>query len=444
MSDDFFSGDGRALSLSAIDAESDGSEDSDGEGNSCAKFPALLKPRAPRGAQGAHGNPSTGPQAGHGNPSTDAHRSPGPTADLLAAFGASDKPITDALLPPTPPRRREVIEIPDSPSPLRHRPAGDLVPARRRPHIRAGRSPHLESSILAAIIRVELSPTIRAAVAKATADAIFGIRDHDLAALGSQSEEDLYVRRRGTAAGLAMLSELAPTVPFAVRVDRADLYVGQFRAPPQLADVESQHLCLLCGLVLSHPVLHVYCFVCFRDHLNDSWDCPRPDCRATQFRPPFVAHQLEADIQNTYVGFMDFTVATMTWQDVRFPSPRYQNQDSKWSQSREIDKSVALEAVTATSNADELREKARVRMARRRTALTNDHEAQERAREKAREASRAFRQRNAERVAAKAQERRRRRVISFILKSMPVHTTSLTTRDIREREARLLSKYERY
>ncbi|KAJ7050751.1 hypothetical protein C8F01DRAFT_1092089 [Mycena amicta] len=303
-------------SLSANTASDDSSEDHarDGDSNAADSDVEIDSKPEPKGPLGSAGNPWTLP------PTPEA------TADFLAAFGASDKPITEAHLPPTPPRqRREVIEIPDSPTRTGSSSTGHGRYSPSSPSSHQGSTlprSGSEGRILDAIIRVELPPTIHAAVAKAAADAIFGLNDDYLRALGSQQEEDASVRRCGTDAGVAKLRELAPDVPFAARIDRPELYVGEVRMPPQLAHVKLDHSCGLCGLVLSHPVRHIYCFVCFRKHLNDSWDCPRPDCRATQFRPPFPAPHLEAVIESTYVGFMDFTVVTMTWQDVRFPSAR--------------------------------------------------------------------------------------------------------------------------
>ncbi|KAJ7049500.1 hypothetical protein C8F01DRAFT_1265411 [Mycena amicta] len=193
-------------------------------------------------------------------------------------------------------------------------------------------------------------------------------------------------------AALAVLNDKDPGAPYAVIRQRYTLYIDPFEEPPKLANVYPAHKCGLCGSLASRPVLlwcnHLFCFVCIRLHLNKSWDCPDGSCRAQQRRPPWHRGELEKEIGEVYTGFADFTQVHYGWGDVRFPGT----------------------AVTASSssNADELREKARERMAKLRARVAADETLATKAQERACEASASYRRRHAEEVSRRAKEKRER------------------------------------
>ncbi|KAJ7058986.1 hypothetical protein C8F01DRAFT_1085446 [Mycena amicta] len=131
------------------------------------------------------------------------------------------------------------------------------------------------------------------------------------------------LRSSFVAAALAVLQDQDPDAPYAVVRRKYTLYVDPFQSPPQLADVDPNHKCGLCGSLASHPVLlwcnHLFCFVCARVHLNKSWLCPDGTCGALQRRPPWRRLELENEISLVYTGFADFTQVHYGWGDVRFP-----------------------------------------------------------------------------------------------------------------------------
>ncbi|KAJ7655777.1 hypothetical protein DFH06DRAFT_1329212 [Mycena polygramma] len=126
--------------------------------------------------------------------------------------------------------------------------------------------------------------------------------------------------------------------------------------PPLLAASVPDNECGLCHCVKSHPVRykcgHSHCYVCIRVWLEHSWECPDYFCGLTMREQPCADFSEEARI-----------------------------------------------AETETENEEELREKARQRMARYRARIKAEEGLAEQARVRAREASKKYRQTHAAQLA---------------------------------------------
>ncbi|KAJ7059334.1 hypothetical protein C8F01DRAFT_1085158 [Mycena amicta] len=230
------------------------------------------------------------------------------------------------------------------------------------------------------------------------------------------------LRTSFVAAALAVLNNRDPGAPYVVVRRKYTLYVDPFERPPQLADVYPAHQCGLCGLLASHLVLYalVQPFVLFC-----SWHCPDESCTALQRRPPWRRVELEKEISEVYTGFADFTEVHYGWSDPngippilapeRLLSHLVPNHDRRthwlnWNdwvpeatqvldrcttaRRRQIQAKASKLALRYPSlnslsrNADELREKARERMAKLRARVAEDEALAALAQQRAREASR--------------------------------------------------------
>ncbi|KAJ7068435.1 hypothetical protein C8F01DRAFT_1078898 [Mycena amicta] len=174
------------------------------------------------------------------------------------------------------------------------------------------------------MIRIDSTPLVLALVASKGVNALVNARSAilDDETPDRELERHAYLRQVVIDASLDMLQRLDPTAPYATIVQRGDLYVDPSVAPPTLDVVSTDsHLCSLCKQVKSHPVLlmcsHSFCFVCLRIAVNTSWLCPHPGCAEVQHRPPIPLPSLQADIENTYVGFLDFTEVKLDCQSLQ-------------------------------------------------------------------------------------------------------------------------------
>ncbi|KAJ7059917.1 hypothetical protein C8F01DRAFT_1084355 [Mycena amicta] len=252
-----------------------------------------------------------------------------------SCIGSQDNPFTDAHLPPTPPKKNPPGPNARAPrlqasrnTPLNAPfsiPTAAEAPNKTRWSIRidlgrsvrffvshrvfSGRS-FLAVRVLSSMIRIDSTPLVLALVASKGVNALVNARNAilDDETPDSELERHAYLHQVVVDASLDMLSHLDPTAPYATIMQRSDLYVDPSLAPPTLDVVSTDsHLCYLCKQVKSHPVLHSFCFVCLRVLVNTSWLCPHPGCAEVQHRPPIPLPSLQADIENTYVGFLDFT-----------------------------------------------------------------------------------------------------------------------------------------
>ncbi|KAJ7025136.1 hypothetical protein C8F04DRAFT_1269494 [Mycena alexandri] len=103
------------------------------------------------------------------------------------------------------------------------------------------------------------------------------------------------------------------------RFDENLLYIGPER-PPVVEDCIS-HVCGICLNILSHPVKlqcdHDCCYVCIRQWLERSWQCPT--CRFHLTAAPIPAPKREAAIHIDYPTWSDPSTVTFSWRGLKFP-----------------------------------------------------------------------------------------------------------------------------
>ncbi|KAJ7049762.1 hypothetical protein C8F01DRAFT_1093013 [Mycena amicta] len=251
--------------------------------------------------------------------------------DNSRELGGSENPITEAHLPPTPQRRRSsrprkrARHSSPEPTPLR---AFVNTHGAQNPAAAAAANLNLDPSrrVLDMVLRADGTPEVMASAANRALDAAVNCEDPLLDDQSPDREAGRMALLRQVCldAGLSEIDRLDPTTPYAIIVKAADLYVDPAVRPPALDIVHDEnHRCSVCNRLKSHPVLlmcnHSFCFACLRVALNTSWLCPAPGCQRVQHRPPLPLPELEAELEETYVGFKDFTQVKLDWSGVRFP-----------------------------------------------------------------------------------------------------------------------------
>ncbi|KAJ7061130.1 hypothetical protein C8F01DRAFT_1083347 [Mycena amicta] len=378
------------------------------------------------------------------------------------ALGSKNNPLTNAHLGSTPEKPKGSQQNPISVSPAtgsgRGRQASpeSPTPQPRQSAVLSTRA--RERKVLAALLRVDTTHSCLDKMVSAALSAILVADDEVLAT--DDADDDAHKRflsSEGVKAALSVLSQLDPAASYATIVKRGALYLHDNSTPPQLAHAAPAHTCGLCGLLLSHPVL-----------LRSS------TAQATPALP-----QLSAHIEHEYPGFWDFTcvkpsydieTSRSTQKDVhpesvpsvtlsshlykakadcplpqlqfytRLSAPRFlvdPGESPTLRPLRPSQQSLARHRANAKyreKNLDDLQEKARQRMARCRAQIQSDCRRAEAARERAREASRLYRQRHAQELSAKDRARRERR---FLLKhGEPAYLAWVIERNERARQWR--------
>ncbi|KAJ7170401.1 hypothetical protein C8R43DRAFT_1120829 [Mycena crocata] len=101
-----------------------------------------------------------------------------------------------------------------------------------------------------------------------------------------------------------------------------ELYQGTAR-PPTFSQ-SSSHQCSICLNILSHPVKsgcnHVHCYVCIRQWLEHSWQCP--ECREQLTAQPKPDTKKATAIANDHPS-----AVTYSWAGLQFPVPVYDDSD---------------------------------------------------------------------------------------------------------------------
>ncbi|KAJ7168435.1 hypothetical protein C8R46DRAFT_1033682 [Mycena filopes] len=109
-----------------------------------------------------------------------------------------------------------------------------------------------------------------------------------------------------------------------------DLYLTATRPPsddknPHYQPADGKYTCGICLGIKSHPVVyacnHSDCYVCIRQWLESSWQCPH--CRAVMHTPPApVSQEFALEIQLAHLEWHDTSLVTGTWDGLRFPVAR--------------------------------------------------------------------------------------------------------------------------
>ncbi|KAJ7716267.1 hypothetical protein B0H16DRAFT_1741356 [Mycena metata] len=102
-----------------------------------------------------------------------------------------------------------------------------------------------------------------------------------------------------------------------------NLYIGTAR-PPASPDIHT-HECGICLNIQSHPVIlqckHSYCYVCIRQWLQQSWQCP--GCCQPQTDRPRQNGDKAAAIATDYPPWVDTSSVTYSWEGLKFPKPSF-------------------------------------------------------------------------------------------------------------------------
>ncbi|KAJ7143250.1 hypothetical protein C8R46DRAFT_1233026 [Mycena filopes] len=105
-----------------------------------------------------------------------------------------------------------------------------------------------------------------------------------------------------------------------------ELYLTDARPPtddknPDNWPVDPEYKCSICLSIKSHPVKancgHSHCYVCLRQWLETSWQCPY--CRATMTEPPTADSDAARSIAISHPSWYDYSLVTMSWTGLRFP-----------------------------------------------------------------------------------------------------------------------------
>ncbi|KAJ6450347.1 hypothetical protein C8R47DRAFT_1230308 [Mycena vitilis] len=108
-----------------------------------------------------------------------------------------------------------------------------------------------------------------------------------------------------------------------------DLYLTDARPDPA-GSPHSNLECGICFSIKSHPVVyackHSHCFVCIRQWLEVSWQCPQ--CRAKMTARPTPHADLEKDIAVVHPDWKDLSVVKYSWAGLRFPRPDAIDEDA--------------------------------------------------------------------------------------------------------------------
>ncbi|KAJ7020764.1 hypothetical protein C8F04DRAFT_1274600 [Mycena alexandri] len=101
-----------------------------------------------------------------------------------------------------------------------------------------------------------------------------------------------------------------------------NLYLTDARPPTDHAAVDPDFRCVICLGIKSHPVVypcgHCDCYVCIREWLEQSWQCPQ--CRAPMTSEPIADNDVALVIARNHPSWHDLSSVNYTWTGLLFPS----------------------------------------------------------------------------------------------------------------------------